>query len=125
MLDKIRTKTEKDQVIARLLKQAVDGVTQKFGVEEGVLYAKGKRPYVPLTRGLRKELLRINTILLRLVIQDKCKCQHYCQEVFTDHAWKMTWTGISKLLLFVNKTIQKGKRRQGCWSPCPSLKDHG
>lgn len=58
MLDRIKAKIAQDQVTVKLLKQVADGITRKFWVEEGVLYAKGCHPYVPLTGGLQKELLR-------------------------------------------------------------------
>ncbi|RWR76339.1 hypothetical protein CKAN_00477800 [Cinnamomum micranthum f. kanehirae] len=57
ILDRIKTETVKDQVTVRLLKQVTEGITRKFWLEEGVLYAKGHHPFVPLTGGLRKELL--------------------------------------------------------------------
>lgn len=60
MLDNIRKETEKDQVTLRLLKQVADAITRKFCAEGGILYAKNRRPYVALTGGIRKKLLKEN-----------------------------------------------------------------
>lgn len=38
----LRAETEKDVVTSRLIKQVREGVTRRFWVEDGVLYAKGQ-----------------------------------------------------------------------------------
>lgn len=45
IFQQIRAETEKDVVTSRLL-QVREGVTQRFWVEDSVLYAKDQRPYV-------------------------------------------------------------------------------
>lgn len=57
ILQQIRAETEKDVVTSRLLKQVREGVTRRFWVEDSVLYAKGQRPYVPNSCGLRRSKL--------------------------------------------------------------------
>lgn len=47
-----------DQSCVRLIQQIVDGLTRRFWVEDGLIYAKGGRLYVPCTGGLRRELLK-------------------------------------------------------------------
>ncbi|KAK9113309.1 hypothetical protein Syun_020106 [Stephania yunnanensis] len=57
-LPRIKEETSKDPVCSKLLKLVADGVTRRFWCEDGVLYAKGGRPYVPNSGGLRRQLLK-------------------------------------------------------------------
>lgn len=58
MLERIRQETAKDQAMARMLERVRDGTTRRFWLEDGVLYAKGRRPFVPNSGGLRRLLLK-------------------------------------------------------------------
>ena len=58
ILQQIKEKTEADPITNQLLGQVKEGITRRFWIEDGVLYAKGHRPYVPKTGGLRQVLLR-------------------------------------------------------------------
>lgn len=57
-LPRIKKGSTKNQSCIRLMQQDPDGVTRKFWVEEGLLYAKGGLFYVQITWNLRKVLLK-------------------------------------------------------------------
>lgn len=54
----IKEETARYQFTIKLLEQVKEDVTRRFRMEDGVLYAKGRRSYVPNSRKLRQLLLK-------------------------------------------------------------------
>ena len=54
----IKESLEKDPAVRSILKLVEEGKTHQFWVEDGLLWAKGGRVYVPREGDLREELLR-------------------------------------------------------------------
>ena len=57
-LDRVREQSLLDSVYKKLLGEAKEGTLKRYWEEDGLLYAKGGRLFVPSCGGLRKELLR-------------------------------------------------------------------
>lgn len=53
----IRTLAGSDEAYKKLMKDVRDGVVRKYWVEDGLLYAKGNRLYVPCGGNLRLQIL--------------------------------------------------------------------
>ncbi|KAE8724094.1 hypothetical protein F3Y22_tig00010927pilonHSYRG00135 [Hibiscus syriacus] len=58
MLERIKEGYEQDPMTRELFKLASNGKTQRFWVEDGLLYTKGRRIYVPKWDNLRRDLIK-------------------------------------------------------------------
>ncbi|KAE8662634.1 cytochrome P450 78A7-like [Hibiscus syriacus] len=58
VLERIKEGLEQDPMARELVKLASDGKTQRFWVEDGLLYTKGRRIYVPKWDNLRRDLVK-------------------------------------------------------------------
>ncbi|KAE8654205.1 hypothetical protein F3Y22_tig00117056pilonHSYRG01112 [Hibiscus syriacus] len=58
VLERIKEGLEQDPIARELVKLASDGKTQRFWVEDGLLYTKGRRIYVPKWDNLRRDLVK-------------------------------------------------------------------
>ncbi|KAE8681992.1 hypothetical protein F3Y22_tig00111277pilonHSYRG00011 [Hibiscus syriacus] len=58
VLERIKEGLEQDPLTRELVKLASDGKTQRFWVEDGLLYTKGRRIYVPKWDNLRRDLIK-------------------------------------------------------------------
>ncbi|CAA0831752.1 Uncharacterized mitochondrial protein AtMg00860 [Striga hermonthica] len=58
VLSRIREGLERDPVTKALMGLAKEGKTQRFSVEDGLLYTKRRRLYVPKWDGIRRDLLK-------------------------------------------------------------------
>ncbi|KAE8663644.1 hypothetical protein F3Y22_tig00112925pilonHSYRG00094 [Hibiscus syriacus] len=58
VLGRIKEGLEQDPMTRELVKLANDGKTQRFWVEEGLLYTKGRRIYVPKWNNLRRDFIK-------------------------------------------------------------------
>ncbi|KAE8729756.1 cytochrome P450 78A7-like [Hibiscus syriacus] len=58
VLEHIKEGLEQDPLTRELVKLASDGKTQRFWVEDGLLYTKGRRIYVPKWDNLRQDLIK-------------------------------------------------------------------
>ncbi|KAE8681498.1 Detected protein of unknown function [Hibiscus syriacus] len=58
VLERIKEGLEQDPMTRELVKLASDGKTQRFWVEDGLLYTKGRRIYVPKWNNLRRDLIK-------------------------------------------------------------------
>ncbi|KAE8690692.1 cytochrome P450 78A7-like [Hibiscus syriacus] len=58
VLERIKEGLEQDPLTRELVKLASDGKTQWFWVEDGLLYTKGRRIYVPKWDNLRRDLIK-------------------------------------------------------------------
>ncbi|KAE8708553.1 Detected protein of unknown function [Hibiscus syriacus] len=58
MLERIKEGLEQDPMARELVRLASDGKTQRFWVEDGLLYTKGRRIYVPKWDNLRRDLVK-------------------------------------------------------------------
>ncbi|KAK2966767.1 hypothetical protein RJ640_015365 [Escallonia rubra] len=58
ILEGIKEGMEHDPLARQLFKLAESGQTQRFWVEDGLLYTKGQRAYVPKWNNLRKRIIR-------------------------------------------------------------------
>ncbi|CAA0828421.1 Unknown protein [Striga hermonthica] len=56
-VEKVRGESLKDPVYVKLAEQVAAGEVRKYWLEDGLLYAKGRRMYIP-SRGMRRELLK-------------------------------------------------------------------
>ncbi|KAE8656515.1 hypothetical protein F3Y22_tig00117000pilonHSYRG00231 [Hibiscus syriacus] len=58
VLERIKEGLEQDPMTRELVKLASDGKTQRFWVEDGLLYTKGRRIYVPKWENLWRDLIK-------------------------------------------------------------------
>ena len=58
LLDRIRQGIEEDPTAKELLQQAREGRTRQFWAEDGLIFTKGRRLFVPRWDGLRRQLLK-------------------------------------------------------------------
>ncbi|KAE8724095.1 hypothetical protein F3Y22_tig00010927pilonHSYRG00153 [Hibiscus syriacus] len=58
ILERIKEGLEQDPMMRELVKLASNGKTQRFWVEDGLLYTKGRRIYVPKWDNLRRDLIK-------------------------------------------------------------------
>ncbi|KAE8691860.1 Detected protein of unknown function [Hibiscus syriacus] len=58
MLEHIKEGLEQDPMATELIKLAKEGKTQRFWVEDGILYTKGRKIYVPKWDNLRRDLIK-------------------------------------------------------------------
>ncbi|KAE8661278.1 hypothetical protein F3Y22_tig00116012pilonHSYRG00001 [Hibiscus syriacus] len=58
VLERIKEGLEQDPMARELVKLASDGKTQRFWVEDALLYTKGRRIYVPKWDNLRRDLVK-------------------------------------------------------------------
>ena len=58
LLDRIKEDLVHDPTTKDIMVYANEGKTQRFWLEGGLLYTKGRRLHVPLFRNLRRELLK-------------------------------------------------------------------
>ncbi|KAE8699155.1 hypothetical protein F3Y22_tig00110584pilonHSYRG00049 [Hibiscus syriacus] len=58
VLERIKEGFEQDPLTRELVKLTSDGKTQRFWVEDGLLYTKGRRIYVPKWDNLRRDLIK-------------------------------------------------------------------
>ncbi|KAG8367351.1 hypothetical protein BUALT_Bualt16G0063100 [Buddleja alternifolia] len=56
--EKIKEGLEHDPMAKELMRLAKEGKTRQFWVEDGLLYTKGRRLYVPKWGNLRKDLIK-------------------------------------------------------------------
>ncbi|KAK0598331.1 hypothetical protein LWI29_033736 [Acer saccharum] len=57
-LDRLRQQAAVDSSYIKLKQEVLDGLVRRYWVEDGLLYAKGSRLYVPSGGGLKQELLK-------------------------------------------------------------------
>jgi hypothetical protein len=56
-LDRNREMSKQDPAYLKLAEQVKKGIVRQYWLEDGLLYTKGHRLYIP-TRGLRRDLLK-------------------------------------------------------------------
>jgi hypothetical protein len=56
-VDRIRELAKQDTAYLKLVEQVNEGIVRRYWLEDGLLYTKGHRLYVP-TGGLRRDLLK-------------------------------------------------------------------
>ena len=90
----------------------------KFWVEEGVLYAKGHRPLVPLTGGLRKELLKeTHDSICAGHPGQECALALLSRSYYLPRMENDVEQYVKTCLVCQKDKTDEGKR-QDCWSRC-------
>ena len=57
-MDLIKEGLQHDSMVRSLITLAYEGKTRRFWVEDGLLYTKGKRLYVPKWGSIRRNLIK-------------------------------------------------------------------